>query len=271
MGNHQRWQVAGTAAEIYQRELEPAVFGPWAPRVVELADLRPGMSVLDVACGAGVVARVAAEAVGEDGRVTGLDLNPGMLAVAARLPDVRGAAIKWVEGSAQSLPFADASYEVVCCQLGLQYFPDRKAALSEMHRVLVRGGRLVVMVWREIDRAPGFAALATALGLRISSDAEALMRAPFGLSEAAELSGLLEEAGFSDVSVHAVIGNVRFASPAIFVQSYVGCSPLAGMVSAAPESAYQDLVRDVEVKLEPFTQREGMAFPIEAHLALARP
>jgi ubiquinone/menaquinone biosynthesis C-methylase UbiE len=194
-----------------------------------------------------------------------------MLAVAAKIADARGVAIEWVEGTALSLPFADASYEVVCCQLGLQYFPDRKAALSEMHRVLIPAGRLVVMVWREIDRAPGFAALATALGRTISSDAEALMRAPFGLGEAAELSGLLEEAGFTDVSVQAATGSVHFVSPAIFVQSYVGGSPLAGMVAAGPGSAYQELVRDVEMKLEPFTHRDGLAFPIEAHLALARP
>jgi hypothetical protein len=97
------------------------------------------------------------------------------------------------------------------------------------------------------------------------------MRAPFALSEARELSSLLDEAGFTDTSVHAATGYVRFASPAIFVQSYVGGSPLAAMVTAAPGSAYEELVRDVEVKLEPFTQRDGMTFPIEAHLALARP
>jgi SAM-dependent methyltransferase len=192
MAKRERWQVAGNAAEIYQSELVPAVFGPWGPRVVELAALRPGLRVLDLACGTGLVARLAAEAVGVDGRVAALDLNPAMLAVASELPAVVGAPIEWVEGDAQALPFAEASFDVVCCQLGLQFFPDREHALREMKRVLVAGGRAVVMVWREIDRAPGFAVLAAALGRTISADAEALMRAPFALSDAGELSRLLE-------------------------------------------------------------------------------
>ena len=83
MAKRERWQVAGNAAEIYQSELVPAVFGPWGPRVVELATLRPGLRVLDVACGTGLVARLAAAAVGVDGRVAALDLNPAMLAVAS--------------------------------------------------------------------------------------------------------------------------------------------------------------------------------------------
>jgi SAM-dependent methyltransferase len=154
MPEREPWQVAGNAAEIYQRELVPAVFGPWAPRVVELAELRPGLRVLDVACGTGVVARLAAEAISVEGRVAGLDLNPDMLAVAATLPAVAGASIEWVEGSAQALPFGEASFDVVCCQLGLQFFPDREGALREMKRVLAPGGRVVVMVWGEIGRSP---------------------------------------------------------------------------------------------------------------------
>jgi SAM-dependent methyltransferase len=106
-------------------------------------------------------------------------------------------------GDAQALPFAEASFDVVCCQLGLQFFPDREHALREMKRVLVPGGRAVVMVWREIDRAPGFAVLAAALGRTISADAEALMRAPFALGDAGELARLLESAGLRGCAIDA--------------------------------------------------------------------
>jgi ubiquinone/menaquinone biosynthesis C-methylase UbiE len=272
MPKQERWQVGGNAAEIYQRALVPAVFGPWGPRVVELAEPRPGLRVLDIACGTGLVARLAAEAVGVDGRVAALDLNPGMLAVAvaAELPAVEGAEIEWVEGTAQALPFAEASFDVVCCQLGLQFFPDREGALREMKRVLVPGGRAVVMVWREIDRAPGFAVLAAALGRTIGSDAEALMRAPFALSDAGELSRLLEAAGFVDCAIHAETGYVRFASAAMFVRSYIGGSPLAAIVAAAPAPAYEELVQEVERALDPLIERGSLCFPIEAHLALCR-
>jgi ubiquinone/menaquinone biosynthesis C-methylase UbiE len=270
MPKRERWQLAGNAAEMYQRELVPAVFGPWALRVIELAELRPGVRVLDVACGTGVVARLAAERVGVDGRVAALDLNPGMLAVAAELPVVEGAPIEWIEGTAQALPFADASFDVVCCQLGLQFFPDRERALREMKRVLVPSGLAVVMVWREIDRAPGFAVLAAALGRTIGSDAEALMRAPFTLSDEGELSRLLEAAGLRDCAIRAELGTVRFPSAAMFVRSYVGGSPLAALVAAAPAPAYDELVTEVERALDPPGEHESLRFPIEAHLALCR-
>jgi SAM-dependent methyltransferase len=268
MPERARWQLAGNAAEIYQRELVPALFGPWGQRVVELAALRPGLRVLDVACGTGLVARLAAEAVGVDGRVAALDLNPAMLAVAAELPAVDGAPIEWVEANAQALPFAEASFDVVCCQLGLQFFPDRQGALREMKRVLVPGGRAVVMVWREIDRAPGFALLAAALGRTISPDAEALMRAPFALGDPGELARLLQAGGLCDCTIRAETGNVRFASAATFVRSQVGGSPLAAAVTAAPAAAYEELVREVERALDPLIEQGSLCFPIEAHLAL---
>jgi ubiquinone/menaquinone biosynthesis C-methylase UbiE len=270
MAKRERWQVAGNAAEIYQSELVPAVFGPWGPRVVELAALQSGLRVLDVACGTGLVARLAAEAVGVDGRVAALDVNPAMLEVASELPAVVGAPIEWVEGDAQALPFAEASFDVVCCQLGLQFFPDRERALREMKRVLVAGGRAVVMVWREIDRAPGFAVLAAALGRTISADAEALMRAPFALGDAGELSRLLESAGFSDCTIRAEIGSVRFASAAMFIGSYIGGSPLAAIVATAPAPAYEKLVSEVERGLDSCIEQNSLFFPIEAHLAVCR-
>jgi ubiquinone/menaquinone biosynthesis C-methylase UbiE len=270
MDKRERWQVAGNAAEIYERELVPAVFGPWGPRVVELAELRPGLGVLDVACGTGLVARLAAEAIGVDGRVAALDLNPAMLAVASELPAVGGAPIEWVEGDAQALPFAEASFDVVCCQLGLQFIPDREGAVREMKRVLAAGGRAVVMVWREIDRAPGFAVLAAALGRTISADAEALMRAPFALGDASELARLLEAAGFSECTIRAETGNVRFASAEKFVRGYIGGSPLAALVAASPAPAYEELVREVERSLDPLVEQGSLSFPIEAHLALCR-
>jgi SAM-dependent methyltransferase len=184
----ERWQVTGSAAEVYERQLVPAIFGPWAPRVLDLAAPAGGERVLDAACGTGVVARLAAERVGPDGQVVGLDLNPGMLAVAAGLP-VQGAPTGWVQADAGRLPFQDRSFEVVCCQLGLQYVPDRAATLVEMARVLTPGGRLAAMVWRSIDRSPGFAGLAEALDRHLGPAVGAIMRAPFGLGDEGPCAG----------------------------------------------------------------------------------
>ena len=268
MGDEQ-WQVAGSAAQVYERELVPAIFGPWAPRVVALATLAAGERVLDAACGTGVVARLAAERVGADGRVVGFDLNPGMLTVARSLP-VRGAPIGWVQATAGRLPFPDGSFEVVCCQLGLQFFPDRSAALAEMARVLVAGGRLAAMVWRSIDHSLGFEVLAEALDRHIGAAAGALMRAPFGLSDDGELCGLVEGAGFGEVELDRQAGVVRFGSARELVVAYGAGSPLAGPIGAAGPAARAGLVAEVQAALDPWQGTAGLAFPIEALLVSGR-
>jgi hypothetical protein len=139
-----------------------------------------------------------------------------------------------------------------------------------MKRVLVPAGRAVVMVWREIDRSPAFALLAEAPGRTISSDAEALMCAPFALGDARELASLLEAGGFCDCTIRAETGTVRFASAATFVRSEVGSPLLAPIVAAAPARAYEELVREVERALDPLIEQGSLCFPIEAHLALCR-
>jgi SAM-dependent methyltransferase len=261
----ERWQVTGSAAEVYERQLVPAIFGPWAPRVLDLAAPVGGERVLDVACGTGVVARLAAERVGPDGQVVGLDLNPGMLAVAAGLP-VQGAPTGWVQADAGRLPFQDRSFEVVCCQLGLQYVPDRAATLVEMARVLTPGGRLAAMVWRSIDRSPGFAGLAEALDRHLGPAVGAIMRAPFGLGDEGALRGLVAGAGFQDVGVDRQAGTVRFGSAREFLLAQGAGSPLAGPIGAAGPEARAGLLAEVEAALAPWQGAAGLAFPIEALL-----
>src|SRR5215211_7950220 len=126
MGLQAEWQhYGGNAAEQYQGLLVPAIFGPWAARLVELAEIRDGERILDVACGTGAVTRLAAVRTGTTGRVVGLDINPGMLSVARAQPDVEGAPIEWIEASALEMPLPDGSFDVVLCQHGLQQIPDR--------------------------------------------------------------------------------------------------------------------------------------------------
>ena len=115
------------AANAYEALFVPALFGQWAPQLVEAARIRPGQRVLDVACGTGILAREVASRIGPTGRVAGLDPNPGMLAVAKRLAP----AVEWREGVAESLPFPDASCDAVVSQFGLMFFTDRRQALRQ--------------------------------------------------------------------------------------------------------------------------------------------
>jgi len=168
------------------------------------------------------------------------------------------------------MPLPDAAFDIAYCQLGLQFFPDRPAALREMHRVLVSRGRLGLMVWRSIDHSPGFGVLAAALARHVSSEAAGIMRAPFALAEAEELRGLIAAAGFRDITIRPVQGTVRFPSVARFVQDYVAGSPLAGHVAKVSDKARAALVSEVDDALRSHLAAGGLAFPIEAHLASAK-
>ena len=142
------------AANAYEALFVPALFGQWATKVADAAEIQPGQRVLDVACGTGVLAREVNLRTGSTGAVTGIDPSPGMVAVAKQLS--RG--IEWREGAAESLPFYDGSFDAVVSQFGLMFFMDRRQALREMLRVLAPGGRLVVAVWDSLETMPAYAA-----------------------------------------------------------------------------------------------------------------
>jgi SAM-dependent methyltransferase len=267
MGEMQRWQLTGTAPEIYADHLVPAIFGPWAPVVLDIAQLHEGQSVLDVACGTGAIANAAAERVGETGSVTGLDNNPGMLDVASARsgPDVR-----WQQADAQALPYPDRSFDRVICQLGLQYLPDRPAAVREMHRVLRPSGRVVVLVWRDLSHSPGFAALADALAAHVGPEAAAVMRTPFVFGDdPGPLASLLASAGFADVAVQALSGMVRFDSIQEFIGYQCAGSPLAAHVNLRDESLLARIAEMVAPVLGSPVADEPVEFPIEANVAHA--
>jgi len=273
MSRQAQWQVTGSAAEVYEKELVPAIFRPWAELVIDLADPQKGDRVLDVACGTGIIARMVADRVGPTGAVVGVDLNPGMLKVARTVwssGSRSGAQVEWQEASADKLPFPNASFDVAYCQLGLQFFADRPAALREMRRVLGSAGRLAVMVWGDLDESPGFAVLADALERHVGEAAAAIMRAPFGLSNADQLEALVRNAGFQDVAIQQRVGTVRFPSPEKLVLSYVAGSPLAGPVSQANDAAREALITDAINALGEYTSSTELAFPIAAHLLSAR-
>ena len=271
MSAQPEWQFVGNVPENYEHYLVPSIFGPWATDLVEIAQLRPDECVLDIACGTGIVARTAARLVGSAGGVIGLDVSPPMLAAARSIAAAEGLSIDWREGSATKLPLSDAACDVVLCQQGLQFFPDRPAALREMHRVLRSRGRLALSVWAGIDRSPGFAVLAEALAHRIGTEAGALMTSgPFALSRAEELRSLVANANFRDVDIRTATKLLQYPSSQEFVLRYVAGSALGGFYATANESAQFALLDDVSQALSQYVDDRGLAFPIESNLLVAR-
>jgi ubiquinone/menaquinone biosynthesis C-methylase UbiE len=269
--NAEHWQVQGTAAELYERHLARTMTSLWAEDLVERVGLGRGDRVLDVACGTGVVARTAAAHVGETGSVTGLDINRDMLAVARSVWD-GVPPIDFVEGSALALPFASASHDVVLCQLGLQFFPDRARALGEMHRVLVGGGRLGLSVFGPIEHNPATFALAQALDHHLGTGASQTKRAEHVLAHSALVHKLVTDTGFCDVTITTETKLIRLSSAAEYVQMQFTATPLAGLLAeqlARPRVA-EKITASVAAALEPYAADGGLAFPQEVHILLAR-
>lgn len=252
-------------AEIYEHHMVPAIFAPWVSAVVGLAAPQPGESVLDIACGTGVIARDMASQVGSRGRVVGLDINPNMLDMAR----IREPAVEWKEGSALAMPFADSEFDAVVCQQGLQFFPDRGVALREMHRVLVPGGRLALALWCEIESSSAHHALAQGLERHVGSETAALMYAVFRLGDAETIHTLLAEAGFCDVRIRREKRMAHFLSPEAFTRFVVVGSVLGRTGVQVRDETLTALITDVNEVLKPYVQSDGFAFSMEAHLAAA--
>ncbi len=273
MDGRDHYQLDDSAPELYQRYLVPAVTALWAADLLGRVCLRSGERVLDVACGTGVVARGAAEQVGASGHVAAIDLNAAMLEVARRLDPPPGAPIAWHEASASELPYEEASFDVVLCQLGLQFFPDAGAALREMRRVLVAGGRVGLSVYSAIEQTPAALALSEALDQRIGGDASRPKRSEHSLADAAELGRLVAAAGFGDINIATVTQTLRFPSVSDWVRIQLSASPLAtllnGLDPKRAASVVNAIVADVQVALAPHSGPDGLAFPQEAHVLLA--
>lgn len=267
------WQLERRSAELSERYLVPPVTLPWAGDLVGRVGLRPGDRVLDVACGTGAVARLAASAAGETGRVAAVDVNRGMLAVGRSLQAPPGAQIEWHEASADALPFGDGQFDVVLCQLGLQFFPNRPAALHEMRRVVATAGRVGASVYTAIDRNPAAHALADSVDTHLGKGASNTKRSEHSLADSYDLGRLFEAAGFASVRVETVTQSIHFASVEEWVEIQFVATPLAALVAdrnPAERNRILGLVSaEVSEALASYASEKAFSFPQEANVALA--
>ena len=229
----------------------PALFRQWGPIIAAEARIGAGDSVLDVACGTGVLALAALDRVGAKGTVVGLDPNAEMLAVARR----KSTRIDWREGGAEQIPFADGSFDASVSQFGLMFFEDKVAGLREMMRVLKPGGRLAVAVCDSLEQSPGYAAVADMLERLFGNDVANAFRAPFVLGNADLLRELCAEAGIMDAEVKRISGTVRFNSIESLVSTERACVwTLGGLLD---DEQFKRLREEAEQVLVPFVTAGG--------------
>jgi ubiquinone/menaquinone biosynthesis C-methylase UbiE len=229
-------------ADGYDRFMLGQLFEPWAVVLIARAGLKPGCHVLDVASGLGPVARLAAEAAGPSGRVVASDISAAMLAVASARPEGPGwAAMEYLECPASAIAAEDDSFDVVLCQQGLQFFPDRAAAVAEMRRVLRPGGTAMMSTWAAEHPLGLFGPMIEAM--LETGVAEPFPRAFDGSSyclSAADLADLLRAAGFRDIGVETVELDASWQTAGAATSTMLG-TPYGPLVSALPADAQQQL------------------------------
>ena len=254
--------------ELYERFLVEPLFRPFAQTLIDRVALGAGERLLDVACGTGIVARIARDRVGDRGHVVGVDASPGMLAVARAVAP----AVEWREGDAASLPVPDGgTFDVVTCHQGLQFFADRAAAVEEMRRVLAPGGRLAIGTWRPLDDTPLFRDLHAMAQRHAGPIAD--QRHSFG--DASAIGRLLTDAGFTGVRVEAVTHTIRMRDPAPFARlnamASVGMSAAAKTMNDAERGALIEAVtQDSMEVLQRYLDGDVLVFELGANIATAR-
>lgn len=250
-------QVSTDAAQVYENVLVPTVFAEWAPRALDAAGVTKGTRLLDVACGTGIVAREGAK---RGAVATGLDRNAGMLAVARRVAPQ----VDWREGSAEKLPFPDASFDAVTCTFGLMWFQDQVAALREMRRVARPGARLALLVWDDLSRQPD-GPIVDSLRRRYGAAADELGGA-FALGDPAKVESLFREAGLA-ARTERILGTARAESAEAYVEGLLKGWTLADRIGPDLPSLVKEIAPGVAKLAKP--AEGGILLPAPAILATA--
>ena len=204
---------AGSVPEFYDRMMVPLIFEPYAVDLAaRVAALAP-KTVLETAAGTGVVTRALAAKLAADARITATDLNQPMLdhAMARQSGDKR---IGWKQADALALPFDNRSFDIVACQFGVMFFPNKDQGYREARRVLKPGGHFLFNVWDKISKNDFADTIAHALAEMFPDDPPRFMaRTPHGYHDGEQIRAELAEAGFSDVTIDAVDARSKAASP----------------------------------------------------------
>ena len=237
---------SGSNMAAYEDSLVEPLFVPWAGHLLQSVGIRPGDSVLDVACGPGTVARLAAVQAGASGFVVGCDLSEEMLSIARAKGDADDEDVHYRQCPADALTVESDSFDAAVCQQGLQFFGDRVGALRELRRALRRDGRVGVSVWCEISACEPFAALEAAIAAVLGSDAAAGYRnGPWGFTDAQILVDELTTAGFADVQVSHDEITVVFDGPAHLIHT-LGAAPVGGQLQQLGPAGRRDFREAVE-------------------------
>lgn len=227
MAETETFQITPEQAALYEERFVPALLAQWVDPTLDAAGVEPGQRVLDVACGTGIGARHAVDRVGPTGSVTGVDLNPAMLEVAARVaPD-----LTWERGDAAALPHPDDSFDVVTCQSAAMFLPDSTAVPREMGRVARPEGTGALQVFSLREDQPAYGPWIDMVSRHAGKDAMRMLGTYWVHGDREEMRDRCAAAGLSVTAAHDHERPAFFPSVEAMVRTEVGSTPLADRLS----------------------------------------
>ena len=260
---------AGSIPENYDRYMVPLIFEAFAADIAQRAASSSPNSVLEIAAGTGVVTRALAPKLSRGATYVVTDLNQPMLEYAAsrQPPDSR---ITWRQADALALPFENAVFDLVCCQFGAMFFPDRTSAYREVKRVLKTGGHFLFNVWDRIEENVFADDVTNALAEIFPNDPPRfLARTPHGYHDKALIRSELDNAGFSGVVIETRAEQSRASSPRIPAVAYCQGTVLRNEIEARePEKLESATDYAASVIAEKHGSGEVVA-EIQAHVIMA--
>ena len=218
-------EFSGSVPAFYDRYLGPVLFEPYAADLVSRLPAADGLRVLEIACGTGIVTRRLREALPDSATVVATDLNEPMIAHARAAVTAPG--IVWQQADAQALAFPDGSIDVVVCQFGFMFLPDKVQGFREARRVLRSDGVLLANVWHSMDANPAAGAIHARLAELFPADPPRFVETPYGYHDTERLRADMEEAGWEDVQLEDLCLEGLGSSAADFAAGFTRGSPLA--------------------------------------------
>ena len=219
----------GNVPENYDRYLGPALFEPYAADLAARLRLKPGLRVLELACGTGILTRRLMARLPADGRLVATDLNPPMIEH-ARGGIAADPRLSWQAVDAQLLPFPDQSFDAVVCQFGVMFFPDRVAALREARRVMASGAQLLFSSWFGLPENPCTEAAGELLKQRFPDNPPRFLEVPHGYHDPARIRADFAAGGFPGASLDEVSLVMQCPAADDYAAGLVTGTPLSGIL-----------------------------------------
>jgi len=262
------FQLSDEAVTAYEEQKVRAMFGPLARVTLESVSIGKEDTILDLACGTGIVSRTILQNVVPNQPIVGVDLNEGMIKKAKELTLAQAASYDWHVADAEALPFDANAFSLIICQQGIQYFPNQQVVLNELGRVSAEGGRLVISVWG--GASDFFQAMAASVGQHVDAETGQKYLAPFRYKNADSLPDMLASAGFKEIEVDNITVDRTMENITSSIEKEILGHPAGPKVTEAGEAVIASISSDVIAACSKYQRGDDMIVPQRAHLFNAK-